>query len=176
MSKYLRFLTYALLLSAIGLVVRNRVAVIPVHLEPPSYEVQAQTAMAAECLENVLASPFGVSGGLPSGQTWVHREGPDFDVWLSDFRLVDAQVHLGVYLGGHPRVRMPREGLSSGVVGGVPVLWWKRVDAGYQTVWDAIVPRKSDSREDFVHIWIASLHPRRVEEAAAELESVRFTQ
>jgi hypothetical protein len=173
--KYLRFATYMLLLVGIYLAARRGVSVIPVALQPPSYNQQAADALAAARIGDTWGSPFGVSGGLPEGQVWSHHEGPDFAVWTASYKLADAQVQVGVYLGGHPNVQPPPVGLSPGSVGGVPILWWKRVDESYRTIWDALIPRKDGAAQEYVHVWISSLHPKRVEEAAAMLRAVRFT-
>lgn len=45
--KYLRFATYMLLLVGIYLAARRGVSVIPVALQPPSYNQQAADALAA---------------------------------------------------------------------------------------------------------------------------------
>lgn len=171
---YLRFATYTVLLVSVALAVRRGVHVIPVALQPPSYAQQAADVLASAQVAPTWSSPFGVSGGLPEGQTWSYREGPDFSVWTSHFKLVDTQVQVGIYRGGHPQVQPPPAGLSPGIVGGIPVLWWKRVDSSYLTLWDALIPKKDGVAQEYVHVWISSLHPTRVEEAAAMLKAIRF--
>jgi hypothetical protein len=174
--KYLRFVTYVFLLAAVFFAMRRTVNVVPVTLEPATYLQQSSELVASAQIKDLWRTPFVVKGGLPADQEWTHREGPDFDVWTATYRARGAQVMVGIYVGGHPQVQPPGTRLSMGRVGEIPVIWWKRIDGNYFTRWDAIIPKPDGASEEFVHVWISSLHPLCVQEAAEQLRSVRFSQ
>jgi len=174
--KYFRFVTYLVLFAAIFVATRRSKRVIPVQLAPPSYERQTEDLLIGTQTTALWSAEFAVSGGLPPEQQWSRHDGPDFYVWASAYTLVDAKVQVGVYLGGHPQIQPPTSGLELGNIGGIPVLWWKRTDENYRTKWDAIIPKRNGAHLEYVHVWIASLHPQRVQEAAELLREVKFTQ
>lgn len=174
---HLRFATYALLLGALYFSTHPRTTVLPALLSPPPYAVQAERLLSSDQIAALSGSlRFDLSGGLPSGAAWQYREGPDFDVWSSTIGEGSARVGIGVYAGFNPSVALPATGLAPGTVGGIPVLWWQREDADYRTRWDAIIPCGRESRSGFLHVWLVSVYPEKIRDAAKKLKDLTLAR
>jgi hypothetical protein len=169
--KYLRLGTYTLFLVVVVMVWRSRTRVVPVDLAPPVYNVQVSELLRGVKAAQALKSPLLISGGLPEGVEWIRNDGPDFSVWTARYGVPHSRLSVGVYVGHHPQVAPPSNGLERGYVGVIPVLWWKHFDEAYRTSWDAIIPTADG---EYVHVWISDFDPKNVQTAAEMLKNLKL--